>query len=33
VHKQEWPPKELADEAERLFQASVARMRSRRQPH
>lgn len=33
VHKQEWPPKELADEAERLFQASVTRMRSRRKPH
>ena len=33
VHKQEWPPKELADEAERLFQASVTRMRARRKPH
>ncbi|MBM4260211.1 MAG: VOC family protein [Deltaproteobacteria bacterium] len=33
VHKQEWPPKEVADEAEKLFQASVARMRSRRKPH
>jgi catechol-2,3-dioxygenase len=33
VHKQEWPPKELTDEAERLFQASVTRMRSRRKPH
>lgn len=33
VHKQEWPPKELTGEAERLFQASVARMRSRRKPH
>ena len=30
VHKQEWPPKELADEAERFFQASLARMRERR---
>ena len=27
------PSKELADEAERLFQASVARMRARRKPH
>jgi hypothetical protein len=33
VHKQEWPPKELAGEAERLFQASVTRMRARRKPH
>jgi hypothetical protein len=33
VHKQAWPPKELADEAERLFQASVTRMRARRKPH
>jgi catechol-2,3-dioxygenase len=33
VHKQEWPPKELADDAEKLFQASVARMRARRKPH
>ena len=33
VHKEEWPPKELADEAERLFQASVTRMRARRKPH
>jgi len=33
VHKQEWPPKDLADEAERLFQASVTRMRARRKPH
>ena len=33
VHKEQWPPKELADEAEKLFQASVARMRSRRKPH
>ena len=29
VHKQEWPPNELAEEAERLFQASLARMRCR----
>ncbi len=27
------PSKELADEAERLFQASVTRMRARRKPH
>ncbi len=33
VHKEEWPPKELADEAERLFQASVTRMRARRKLH
>ncbi|HSQ14352.1 MAG TPA: VOC family protein [Candidatus Deferrimicrobium sp.] len=33
VHKEEWPPKELSDEAERLFQASVTRMRARRKPH
>jgi catechol 2,3-dioxygenase-like lactoylglutathione lyase family enzyme len=33
VHKQEWPPKELADDAEKLFQASVTRMRARRKPH
>jgi catechol 2,3-dioxygenase-like lactoylglutathione lyase family enzyme len=33
VHKEEWPPKELADDAEKLFQASVDRMRSRRKPH
>ena len=33
VHKQDWPPKELAAEAERLFQASLARMRQRRNPH
>ncbi|HVO92309.1 MAG TPA: VOC family protein, partial [Terriglobales bacterium] len=30
MHKQEWPPQDLADEAERLFQASLARMRARR---
>jgi len=33
VHKQEWPPKELADEADQLLQASLARMRQRRSPH
>ena len=33
VHKQKWPPKELAEEAERLFQSSLTRMRARRQPH
>lgn len=33
VHKQEWPPKEVAVEAEKLFQASIARMRSHRKPH
>jgi catechol 2,3-dioxygenase-like lactoylglutathione lyase family enzyme len=33
VHKEEWPPKELSDGAERLFQASLTRMRARRKPH
>ncbi|MGE5219951.1 MAG: VOC family protein [Chloroflexota bacterium] len=33
VHKEDWPPKALLDEAERLFQASLARMRERRKPH
>ena len=33
VHKQVWPPEELAHEAEQLFQASLARMRERRKPH
>lgn len=32
VHKQEWPPRDLAEEAERLFQASLTRMRGRRRP-
>jgi catechol-2,3-dioxygenase len=30
VHKEPWPPAELEQEAERLFQASLARMRERR---
>jgi len=33
VHKREWPPPEMAEEADRLFQASLTRMRQRRQPH
>jgi hypothetical protein len=33
VHEEEWPPKELAEKAEQLFQASLARMRERRKPH
>jgi hypothetical protein len=32
VHKREWPPPEMAEEADRLFQASLTRMRQRRQP-
>ena len=33
THKEEWPPKEMEQEAKRLFEASLARMRERRQPH
>jgi len=33
VHKREWPPPEMAEEADRFFQASLTRMRQRRQPH
>ena len=30
VHKETWPPAELKDEVERLFQASLERMRARK---
>lgn len=33
VHKEEWPPAPLKDSAEKLFQASLTRMRARRKPH
>ena len=32
VHKEEWPPTELKEKAEALFQASLERMRERRKP-
>ena len=32
VHKEAWPPPALAEEAERVFQASLARMRARKNP-